>query len=164
MDNLAGTTEEQMIATRLAEVLRGVGTLTTSSCRDDVPWAAGGYFAEDGLFTLGMILETHGTTMTNIRANPRVAVSITTGNPYDPFAQGVANVEVLTDEAEIGAVHAALRAKSPEIEALLGLPVETVRYRVETWKVTDLPNGWLPAKVLTAAADGAGEVSVSITA
>ena len=155
MDNLAGSTEEQTIAARLEEVLRSVGTLTTSSCRGDVPWAAGGYFAEDGLFTLGMILETHGTTMTNIRANPCVAVSITTGNPYEPFAQGIADVEVLSDEAAIAAVHGALKAKSPEIEPLLGIPVETVRLHVRTWKVSDIPNGWLPAKVLAAPATAA---------
>ena len=158
MDNLAGTTEEQTIATRLGEVLRSVGTLTISSCRDDVPWAAGGYFAEDGLFTLGMILETHGTTMTNIRENPCVAVSITTGNPYEPFAQGIADVEVLSDEAVIAAVHAALGTKSPEIEPLLGIPVETVRLHVRTWKVSDIPNGWLPAKVLSAPAAASSTV------
>ncbi len=153
MDNVAGNTEEQLVAERLGAVLAGIGTLTTSSSRDDRPWAAGGYFAEDGLFTLGMILETHGTTMTNIRNNPRVAVSITTGNPFEPFAQGIARVEVLSDEAEIAAVHRALEAKSPAIAPLLGIPVETVRLHVQTWKVTDIPNGWLPAKVLHAPAE-----------
>jgi hypothetical protein len=150
MQDDAGRRQDQAVADTLEHVLGSVGTLTVSSCRGDVPWAAGGYFAESGLFSLGMILETHGTTMANIRSNPRVAVSITTGNPFEPYAQGLTDVEVLSDESAISAVHAALRAKSPEIEPLLNITIETVRLHVKTWKVTDILNGWLPAKVLKA--------------
>ena len=88
-----------------------------------------------------MILETHATTMTNIRADPRVGISITTGYPYEPFAQGRADVEVLSDRTTIAAVHDRLRAKSPEIGPLLEIPVETVRLHVSVWKVTDNPQG-----------------------
>jgi hypothetical protein len=150
MDNSAGTSEVQVIEEKLAGVLSGTKNLTLGTSSGDVPWTAGGYFAEDGLFALSMILEKTGTTMTNIRSNPCVAVSITTGNPFEPFAQAQAEVEIVDDADAVAAIHARLRGKIPEIEPLLGIPVDTVLLRVVTWKVTDIPAGWLPAKVLKA--------------
>ncbi len=153
MDNQAGTPNDDEVAAKLRGVLDGLGTLTLATCGEGVPWAAGGFFAEDGLFTLHMILETQGRTMTNLRSNPRVGVSITTGNPFEPYVQAEADVEVLSEADEVAAAHAALKAKTPAMEPLFAMPVETVRLRVRTWKVSDIPNGWLPAKVLTAPSD-----------
>ena len=140
------------VAAKLRDVLEGLATLTLATCADGVPWAAGGFFAEDGLFTLHMILETHGRTMTNLRSNPAVGISITTGNPFEPYVQAEADVEVLTEADDVAAAHALLKGKVPAMEPLFAIPVETVRLHVRTWKVSDIPNGWLPAKVLQAPA------------
>jgi hypothetical protein len=81
-----------------------------------------------------------------------VGVSITTGNPFDPYVQAEGDVEVLTAADAVAAAHERLRAKNPAMEPLFAMPVETVVVRVRTWKVSDIPNGWLPARVLHAPA------------
>ena len=149
MDNLAGSHGVHEVTEKLRGVLAASKTLTLATTAQDVPWSAGGFFADEGLFDLTMILEKTGTTMSNIRQNPLVAVTITTGNAFEPFAQAQADVEVLTEETAIAEAHARLQAKASEINALLGIPIDTVVLHVRTWKVTDFPAGWLPAKVLT---------------
>lgn len=132
------------------DVLAGAHTLFLSTCADNTPWVAGGFFAESDAFTLVMVLEAQGTTLTNIRANPQVAVVVSSGNAFEPFLQAAADVEIVEDEAGMEEIKTALRAKAPEIEPILGAPIRGIRLRVRAWKVTDIVNGWLPAKVITA--------------
>lgn len=121
-----------------------------STTADDEPWGAGVFFAESGLFDLSLVLELHGRTRQNIRRNPRVAMVVSNGNPFEPYLQGAAGAEVLEDDDEMRATTDALRAKAPQIEPLLGAPVAAVRLHVSRWRATDVVNGWLPGKELVA--------------
>ena len=121
-----------------------------STSAGEEPWGAGTFVAERGPFELGIILEQQGRTLRNIRQNPRVAMVVSSGNPFEPFLQGAADAEVLEDEEGTAAVIAALRTKAPQIEPLLGAPVVALRLHVRCWRATDVVNGWLPGKELTA--------------
>ena len=121
-----------------------------STAAGDEPWGAGTFVAESGPFELGIILEKQGRTLRNIRQNPRVAIVVSSGNPFEPFLQGAADAEVVEDQEDTEAVIAALRAKAPQIEPLLGAPVVALRLHVSCWRATDIVNGWLPGKELTA--------------
>jgi hypothetical protein len=79
-----------------------------------------------------------------------VAVVVSAGTPYEPFLQGEGQAVVLTDERELEATKNALRAKVPEIEPFLQAPIVAVSLRLRRWRVTDVPNGWLPGKELVA--------------
>lgn len=125
-------------------------TMYLGTTADDEPWAAGAFFAERDLFELSLVLELHGRTLRNIRLNPRVALVVSSGNPFAPFLQGAADAEVLDDSDEITATVAALMAKAPQIEPLLAAPTAAVRLRVSRWRATDVGRGWLPGKELLA--------------
>lgn len=125
-------------------------TMFLSTAAGNESWGAGTFVAESGPFELGIILEQQGRTLRNIRQNPRVAMVVSSGNPFEPFLQGAADAEVIDDEEATAAVIAALRAKAPQIEPLLGAPVVALRLHVTHWRATDVVNGWLPGKELTA--------------
>jgi uncharacterized protein YhbP (UPF0306 family) len=110
---------------------------------DAGPWVNGVYFAEEGLYTLFMVLERRGRTLAAIRSQSRVAVIVSTGSPADPFLQAAAEAEELSGAAAERA-RAALVAKVPQAGPFLDAPVEVVRLTVAGWRVTDIPNGWLP--------------------
>jgi uncharacterized protein YhbP (UPF0306 family) len=107
------------------------------------PWVNGVYFAEDDLFTLSIVLERGGRTIAAIRSQPRVAVIVSTGSPGDPFLQATADAQELLGGASTYA-RELLLAKVPQASPFLAAPVEPVRLTVNTWRVTDIPNGWLP--------------------
>ena len=113
----------------------------------EVPWVGGAFFVEDGLWRLHLVLETGGTTLRNLRANPHAALVVSSGSPFEPFLQGAADAAELDGEAT-AAVAQSLLAKAPEIAPLLGAPTVAVRLTVRQWKVTDVTRGWLPARVL----------------
>lgn len=132
-------------------LLAGAPTMYLSTTADDEPWGAGAFFAESDLFHLSLVLEEHGRTLGNIRRNPRLALVVSSGNPFEPFLQGAADAELLEDDDEFRATVEALRTKAPEIEPLLSVPMVAVQLHVSRWRATDVVNGWLPGKELLAA-------------
>lgn len=137
---------EEAVSRLLAE--RRTFFLSTSG--PDAPWGAAAFFAESGVFNLSLVLELHGTTLRNIRHNSTVAMVVSSGDPFEPFLQGTATAEVLEDEEALRATADRLRAKAPQIEPLLGIPMAAIRLHVHQWRVTDVVKGWLPGKELTA--------------
>ena len=131
-------------------LLAGAPTMYLSTTADDEPWGAGAFFAESGPFDLSLVLEEHGRTLRNIRRNPRVALVVSSGNPFEPFLQGAADAELLEDDEKLTATTDALRTKAPQIEPLLAAPMVAVRLHVTRWRATDVVNGWLPGKDLLA--------------
>lgn len=131
-------------------LLAGSRTMYLSTTAGDEPWGAGAFFAESDPFHLALVLEQHGTSLRNIGHNPRVALVVSSGNAFEPFLQGSADAEVLEADDELEATTAALRAKAPEIEPLLGAPMAPVCLHVSRWRVTDVVSGWLPGKELLA--------------
>ncbi len=140
----------QAVEDKVRSVLTGRSTLFLGTAADNRPWVAGVFFAELDLFTLALVLETHGTTLANIRANPNVAFTVSSGNAFDPFLQGAGEAVVLAGEDAIEATKNVLRTKAPEIEPLFQAPITAVSLRVRQWRATDVTIGWLPAKVLDA--------------
>ena len=125
------------------DTLAAHSSLYLATAGDAGPWVNGVYFAEEGLYSVVLVLEKRGRTLAAIRSQPRVAVIVSTGSPGDPFLQAAAEAEVLADAAAERA-RAALVAKVPQAAPFLSAPVEAVRLTVAGWRVTDIPNGWLP--------------------
>ncbi len=136
------------IEEKIRAILERLPSLYLSTAASDEPWVAGGFFAESDLFTLNMALELTGKTLSNIKANPRVAVVVSSGSPFEPFLQGAAVASVVSDGQEREAVKRALLTKAPQTEPFFEYPFEAVRLRVTSWRVTDVVNGWLPGKEL----------------
>lgn len=129
------------------------------------PWIAGAFFSESGLFRLRLVLETHGKTMTNVRADNRVAV-IVADDPYGIFLQGQGVARVVEGEQEADVRESLLR-KAPQVAPLLGAPIRAVHIDIDRWFVTDVARGWLPAKEIRripVAAEGAAPISTAPTA
>ena len=142
----------QAVAAKVRGVLASRRTMFLGTAAADRPWVAGVFFAESDLFTLALVLETSGTTLANIRANPNVALAVSSGSPFEPFLQGDAEAVILTGEDALEATKQALRAKAPEIEPFFQAPLTAVSLRVRRWRATDVASGWLPGKVLAAPA------------
>jgi nitroimidazol reductase NimA-like FMN-containing flavoprotein (pyridoxamine 5'-phosphate oxidase superfamily) len=121
------------------------GNLYLATTHDGRPWVSGVYFAEGSTFQLLIALETHGRTLTALRANPHAAVVVSSGRPYEPFLQGAGTIEVLDSTED---AHRALLAKVPQIEPFLQYPHEAVRLSISLWRITDVPRGWIPARTL----------------
>lgn len=115
----------------------------------DGSWVSGVYFAEDGPHTLVLVLEERGRTLKAIKENPEVALVVSTGSPMEPFLQARATAEIVED-AEDEAVRQRLVTKVPEAAPFLATPIRAVRLSVPRWRVTDIPNGWLPGKDFSA--------------
>jgi hypothetical protein len=144
------TTGQDSVETSTAVdgVLAAHGNLYLATTHDGRPWVSGAYFAETSTFELAVVLETHGRTLTALRANPHAAVVVSSGAPHEPFLQGAATVEVL-DGPAVDDAHRALLAKVPQIEPFLQYPHEAVRLTVSLWRITDVTRGWIPARALT---------------
>lgn len=125
------------------DTLAAHASLFLATAGEAGPWVNGVYFAEDDLFTLSLVLERGGRTVAAIRSQPRVAVIVSTGSPGDPFLQATADAQVLMG-GPAGHARDLLQAKVPQVGPFLATPVEAVRLTVNTWRVTDIPNGWLP--------------------
>ena len=126
--------------------------LYLSTSAEDVPWVAGAYFAETDAFTLMVVLEGEGKTFRNLRANPRFSIVVSTGSPFEMFLQAHGDVVVSEDEAELAQAKQAVKAKVPQAAGLLDapIPVVAVQLRVREWRATDIVNGWLPGRRLSA--------------
>ncbi|WP_370947809.1 pyridoxamine 5'-phosphate oxidase family protein [Amycolatopsis sp. cg5] len=148
------TTIEQDVTevrTALRDTLAAHKSMYLATVGSNGPWVGGVYFAESDPFTLELVLEDSGRTLAAIRANPEVAVVVSTGTPAEPFLQARATAEVIEGD-EDSMIRARLQAKVPEVAPFLGFPIKTVRLTVSSWRVTDLVKGWLPGKEITPAA------------
>jgi nitroimidazol reductase NimA-like FMN-containing flavoprotein (pyridoxamine 5'-phosphate oxidase superfamily) len=118
-----------------------------STSADDRPWVAGVYFAESDPFHLTLVLEAAGRSLANIRANPNIAVTISSSSPFDLYLQGEGDAELLDNDEQLEAAKTAVRAKAPEIE-LLKFRAAAVRLTIRHWRATDVTIGWRPGKEL----------------
>jgi hypothetical protein len=142
--------EVRAVRGKLVEVLAEASSMYLATSSTDV-WNAGAYYAELDPFTLTLVLESGGTTLRNLSANPTTALVIAPNGPFQPFLQGRAQATV-RDAAGKAQTIAALLRKEPGAKPLVeGGPVEAVDLRVELWRVTDISSGWLPGKELTPA-------------
>ena len=136
----------QTIERGLTQLLAGSATLeiATSAGR---PWIAAAFFAEDGPYVLQLMLEARGRTLAYLRENPAVAVMIQRGDAMAPFAQGEGHAVPAPGEAD--AVRSRIIAKTPASAPLVGIPDQVAVYlHIDRWQITDVPAGWLPARVL----------------
>jgi len=129
------------------ELLATNKTMFLSTSANDRPWVAGVYFAESDPFHLTLILETDGRSLANIRANPNVAVTVSSSSPFDLYLQGEGDAEMLDNDEQLEAAKHAVRAKAPEIE-LLKFRAAAVRLTIRHWRATDVTIGWRPGKEL----------------
>ena len=114
-------------------------------------WLGSHYFAEAGEgrhdFFMTITCGTH--THTNLSANPTAAYTIDGGNPFVAFLQGQAKLVPLTGQAKEDA-KGILSSKCPEVFGFWNaLPPDgyTIFHLVpQRIFVTDIPNGWLPAR------------------
>lgn len=151
---------------RMAEILASHATVKIATSGGPVsPWVAAAFFAEDGLFSLELLIEARGATLANMQADPRVAIMIEDGDAMRPFAQAQ-GLAVIEDGAtrELFAAHIA--AKTPSSARMVALPgLVPVRLRIQRWRVTDVAAGWLPAREVrrpdAADATGAGSARQS---
>lgn len=144
------TTTEQHTAVEdlLRATLAAHKSMFLATAGSDGSWVSGVYFAEDGLQRLVLVLEERGRTLKAIRENAEVAVVVSTGSPMAPFLQAQAVAEIV-EGAQDEAVRQRLAAKVPEVAPFLATPIRCVVLTVPLWRVTDIPNGWLPGKEFT---------------
>lgn len=135
---------ERVVAERLASS----PAMYLATADGTTPWVGGAFFAEDGLYTLELVLERHGRTLTALRSNPVAAVVVASGTPFEPFVQGQVDAVVL-DGDEAVAARQRLIAKVPQAAGFMDAPIETVRLTVRAWRATDVLGGWLPGKTVT---------------
>lgn len=143
------TQVDEQARDKLVRVLGENSSMFLATAGDDI-WNAGAFYAELDPFTLTLVLEAGGTTLRNINANPSVAVVIAPSGPFQPFLQGRATATVRDADGKEETIAALLR-KEPQIKALIeAAPVEAVDLNVSRWRVTDIGEGWLPGRELTA--------------
>jgi hypothetical protein len=130
------------------ELLATNKVLSLGICANDRPWVAGAYFAETDPFHLTLLLEITGRSLANIRLNPNIAVTLSSGSPFDVHLQGEGDAELLADDHQLEAAKNAARTKAPEIE-LLSFRAAAVRVTIRHWRATDVTIGWRPGKDLT---------------
>lgn len=109
------------------------------------PWVLGAYFTRNGDDLL-LFLEDNGSSLSNLKKNPKLAFAVSQNDAMKDFLQGAGTAELLP-ASEYDAVMAAMKAKIPGFQ--LYTPCTPVRVRVERLHVSSLTSGWFPAKVLT---------------
>ncbi|WP_410639249.1 pyridoxamine 5'-phosphate oxidase family protein [Amycolatopsis sp. lyj-346] len=137
------TLEPAAVADLVRNTLAAHKSLFLATSGSTGPWVGGVYFAESDEFTLNLVLEDRGRTLTAIRENPLVSVVVSTGSPMQPFLQAQAVAEILTAD-EDARVRELLVGKVPEAAPFLAAPVTAVRLTVPKWRATDVANGLLP--------------------
>ena len=142
-----GLGPDDEVKNTVRELLATNKTMFLSTSANDRPWVAGVYFAESDPFHLTLILETAGRSLANIRANPNVAVTVSSRSPFDLYLQGEGDAEMLDNDEQLEAAKHAVRAKAPEIE-LLKFRAAAVRLTIRHWRATDVTIGWRPGKEL----------------
>lgn len=138
-----------MVERALRELLAKHATVKLATSGGPIsPWLATAFFVERGPFELDVLIEAHGKTLTNLRADPRLALMLEDGDPIAPFAQ--ASAHALVGGAERAAVERDVVAKTPSSAKLMGIPtLVPVRLVVDRWLVTHVAAGWLPARELS---------------
>jgi len=106
------------------------------------PWILGVYFTQKEL-ELFILLETHGKTMSNLKINKNIAVSISRNDAMQDFLQGYGEA-VLLDDSEEPAVREMILKKMPWFQTFT--PVTPVKIVISEFFVTSLNKGWFPAK------------------
>jgi nitroimidazol reductase NimA-like FMN-containing flavoprotein (pyridoxamine 5'-phosphate oxidase superfamily) len=142
-----GAGPDDEVKNTVRELLATNKALFLSTSANDRPWVAGVYSAESDAFHLTLILETDGRSLANIRVNPQIAVTVSTGSAFDLYLQGEGDAEVLAGDEQFDAARNAVRAKAPEIE-LLKIRAAAVRVTIRHWRATDVTLGWRPRKEL----------------
>ena len=133
---------------RLRDLLAAHSTIKLATAAPDAePWIATAYFAAQGPYCLSFMLEGGGHTLTNMKANPRVALMVENGDAMALFAQAEGRATVV--EGAEARFRDAIAAKTPASAPLVGMPgLVAVRVDVTRWRLTDVPGGWLPAREL----------------
>lgn len=133
---------------RLAEILAAHSTVKIATTGGPVsPWIAAAFFAEDGLFSLELLIEERGATLANIQRDARVAIMIEDGDAMQPFAQAQGIAVVLGDPGAREAFALHIASKTPASAQMVALPgLVPVRLRIHRWRVTDVKAGWLPSR------------------
>ena len=93
-----------------------------------------------------LMVEQHGKTLTNLKADPRVAISISHNDATRDFIQASGRA-ILLPEYTIEPVMAALTKKMPWYK--LYTPCVPVGLALSELFVTSFPLGWMPARHLT---------------
>lgn len=142
-----------MLEPRLNQLLGATASVKiASSDQVGAPWVAAAYFAEEGPFTLRLLIESGGRTLANVRARPNVALMLEDGNAIALFAQADARAQVVEGAEE--QFRDAIAAKTPASAPLVGLPgLVPVKLTVDRWRLTDVSAGWMPGRELARPAD-----------
>lgn len=137
-----------MLEPALRKLLNENATLKLGTASAEAePWIATAYFAEKDLFTLQVLIENTGRTLTNLRANPKLALLIENGDAMALFGQASAAAVVIDDQHE--QVRAAIAEKTPASAPLVGLEgLIAVQFNVQRWRLTHVAAGWIPGKEL----------------
>ncbi len=138
-----------MLEEALIQLLNASATVKLSTATHrGAPWVAAAFFAADGPYALHVLLEARGRTLSNLRANPRVAVMIENGNAFSLFAQAEGSAKLV--EPQHDAIRQAIAEKTPASASMVALPnLVAVRIEVACWRLTDVVAGWIPAKELS---------------
>jgi hypothetical protein len=140
--------DEQMLEQALSKLLNASKTVKISTASQwGAPWIATAFFVSDDVFALYVLLEGRGRTLTNLRANPCVAVMIENGDADALFAQGNGRATLLKERRD--EICDAILAKTPESNSLVELPhLLPVKLEIDCWRLTDVSAGWVPAREL----------------
>jgi hypothetical protein len=138
-----------MVERALIELLAKHATVKLATSGGPVsPWIATAFFIERGPFELDVLIEARGKTLTNLLAEPRLALMLEDGNPVAPFAQ--ASAHAIVNGSDRAAAERDVVAKTPSSAQLMAIPtLVPVRIVVDRWLVTHVAAGWLPARELS---------------
>jgi hypothetical protein len=150
-----------MLEQALNKLLKNSKTVKIASASQwGSPWVATAFFVEHDAFSLYVLLEGRGRTLTNLRANPCVAVMIENGDAFALFAQGSGHAMLVEDRHE--QIQDAISAKAPESAPLVELPhLVPVKIEVDCWRLTDESAGWLPARELSAPSPAVADLAAT---
>lgn len=127
------------------EILKTYDAIMVSTTGGEYsPWILGAYFGHIDL-KIYLLLETNGKSLSNIKINNRVAISISKNDAMQDFLQGYGEAIVM-DESEDKFARDLILEKIPSFQTFT--PVTPVRIEIKKFFVTSLHKGWFPAKVL----------------
>ena len=131
---------------KILEIFSSNDALTIATTGGEYsPWIIGAYFASSDL-EIYMFLDTLGKTMSNIKSNKNVAISISKNDAMQDFLQASGEI-VLLEESEEAKVRNLLTEKMPWFKTYT--PVTPVRMDIKKVFVSSFKDQWFPAKVYT---------------